>query len=130
MIRRPPRATRTDTLCPYPTRVRSRRGGALMTGERKIIQGITAEPPFVGDTLGCLALTSQFITLRHHPAKRLAVNFAIAAHGHAAHVFRAPRHHDISGASSNSASSHMPRHFTRTPFAVDGQPRNSQDRTT
>src|SRR3546814_13883020 len=80
MIRRPPRATRTDTLCPYPTRVRSRRGGALMTGERKIIQGITAEPPFVGDTLGCLALTSQFITLRHHPAKRLAVNFAIAAH--------------------------------------------------
>src|SRR3546814_4240591 len=34
MIRRPPRSTRTDTLCPYTTRFRSRRSGeriALMS---------------------------------------------------------------------------------------------------
>src|SRR3546814_12871965 len=30
MIRRPPRSTRTDTLCPYPTRFRTRRHNLLL----------------------------------------------------------------------------------------------------
>src|SRR3546814_4872657 len=35
MIRRPPRSTRTDTLCPYSTLFRSRRGGRRAIGEAK-----------------------------------------------------------------------------------------------
>src|SRR3546814_4682587 len=34
MIRRPPRSTRTDTLFPYTTLIRSRRPGVLETGRR------------------------------------------------------------------------------------------------
>src|SRR3546814_8448338 len=34
MIRRPPRSTRTDTLCPYTTLFRSRRGRVLRPEDR------------------------------------------------------------------------------------------------
>src|SRR3546814_1144104 len=37
MIRRPPRSTRTDTLCPYTTRFRSYQGGAGGLGEQAIV---------------------------------------------------------------------------------------------
>src|SRR3546814_8724880 len=45
MILRPPRATRTDTLCPYTTRVRS--GVAQRSG-----QGVAAGPDRAGDPAG------------------------------------------------------------------------------
>ena len=100
-----------------------------MAGKSEIIQRIATERPLVGDTLSSLALTGQFIALRCHPAKRLAVDFTITAHGHAAHVFRATRHHDISGTRRDSTNGQMHGHFARTTFTVDGQPRHA-DRPT
>src|SRR3546814_8486533 len=52
MIRRPPRSTRTDTLCPYTTLVRSRlavggEGGGL--GRRRLDQGAAIEADRVRD---------------------------------------------------------------------------------
>src|SRR3546814_9266731 len=54
MIRRPPRSTRTDTLCPYTTLFRSAIGGALSLADAEHARGaigadLVAEPHPVPD---------------------------------------------------------------------------------
>src|SRR3546814_3593114 len=44
MIRRPPRSTRTDTLFPYPTLVRSRRLGVALEGAGETDMAVSPPP--------------------------------------------------------------------------------------
>src|SRR3546814_15115694 len=65
MIRRPPRSTRSDTLFPYPARVRSERGNALGNS-----QGAAAEISVPGD--GRINLEAPFQRLPGCAAPRSA----------------------------------------------------------
>src|SRR3546814_14795405 len=69
MIRRPPRSTRTDTLCPYTTLFRSTRARAAMVlemGERGAARAGGARGSAI------VALRSTLADVRHFAAHRAA----------------------------------------------------------
>ena len=78
----------------------------------------------MGHTLGGLALAGQLVALGRHPAEGFAMDLAVAAHGHPAHVLRPTGDHDVGGAGRDSAGGEMHRHLARAAFAVDGQAGN------
>src|SRR3546814_11756857 len=77
MIRRPPRATRTDTLFPYTTLFRSDRGDHDLGGdalvaqaqglfERDLVKGVGRRLDAIGDHAGAVRLDLDADVVVHH----------------------------------------------------------------
>src|SRR3546814_10841459 len=77
MIRRPPRATRTDTLFPYTTLFRSDRGDHDLGGdalvaqaqglfERDLVKGVGRQLDAIGDHAGAVRLDLDADVVVHH----------------------------------------------------------------
>src|SRR3546814_4705940 len=66
MIRRPPRSTRTDTLCPYTTLFRSEDGDGELCREEQFTEELDTR---------CICLdisAGEIVELMHHPVERSA----------------------------------------------------------
>ena len=85
----------------------------------KVVQRVTVEAVFVGDPFGRLALGCQLVTLRDHPAKGLAVDGAVGAHGHARHRLGPARDDQIAEPRRDLGRADMDGGFGRPAFAVD-----------
>src|SRR3546814_18519554 len=79
MIRRPPRATRTDTLVPYTTRFRSLR--ETNPAKKPQFDAMVANPPFSYRWEPGEAMAEDMRFKNHGVAPKSAADFAFLLHG-------------------------------------------------
>jgi hypothetical protein len=97
------------------------RGGAAVAFHREGVELLARQLPPVAQALGGFALAGQLVALGGEPAEGLAVDGAVAAHAHAAHVLGAASHDDFGTAAGDQPCGDMHGHFAGAALAVDGQ---------
>ncbi|KAH0444850.1 hypothetical protein KCU90_g644, partial [Aureobasidium melanogenum] len=96
-----------------------------MALHRERIELFAPEFPLVAQTLGCFTLARQLVPLARHPAERLTMQIAIAAHRDAAHVFRAAGHHHLGRSECNQTRGDVHRFLAGAAFSVDREARDA-----
>ena len=99
-------------------------GGAPVAFDGVGVQLGAAQVPLVGDAFRGLALAGQLVAVGRHPAEGLAVDLAVAAHAHAAHVLRAARHDHPGGTGGDQAGREVHGDLAGAALAVDREAGN------